>query len=178
MALEVIKKEIDNAIKKLNELDTKITLYSNLHEKSEDAYSRGLRNAWELAMKIFEMPPQMRKEIFGEGFFKELLHYYTPQKLLEKLKIYEEEQKKIKIGDIVNCNLDKENDLDAYGVVTGIYECQTKDCPAKFHYEVLMHNGDGMTYYDDEITKTDKHIDIQSILAQIGVDKDEEKVQD
>lgn len=175
MALEVIKKEIDNAIKKLNELDTKITLYSTLHEKSENAYDRGLNDAWKLIIKIFEMSPQMRKEIFGKDFCRTLLYSHTPQELLEKLKTYEEEQKKIKVGDVVYVPMGHtENEKEDYGVVANIYD--SKDEKKPIRYEVLMHNGDCMSYYDCEIEKTNKHIDIQSVLAQIGVDKDEKKI--
>ena len=173
MALEKIKKDIDNTIKKLNELDTKITLYSTLHERSEKAYDRGLNDAWELMMKIFEMSPQMRKEIFGTDFCHTLLCSHTPQELLEKLKTNEKEQRKIKVGDVVYVpTVNTENEKEDYGVVTNIYYDK------KTRYEVLMRNGDCMSYYDCEITKTDKHIDIQSILEQIGVDKDEKKIQD
>lgn len=179
MALEYIKKEIDNAIKKLNELDTKITLYSTLHEKNEDAYNRGLNDAWNLAKKIKlggnkdSLSALNLKTIFGTVSINSIFNTYTPQEALAKIEAYEKEQKEIKVGDVVYVPaVNTEDEKEDYGVVTNIYYDKTT------RYEILMHNGDCMSYYDYEIEKTNKHIDIQSVLAQIGVDKDEKKVQD
>lgn len=91
----------------------------------------------------------------------------TPQEA--KAKLEEWESKQIHVGDVVYCFADCDDDgwrnnEENYGVVTGIY-------PNTYH--VLMKNGDCADFEKDELEKTGKHIDIQSVLDQIGGGKDE-----
>lgn len=84
---EIIK-EIEESAKLLKQ--TKATVNAalcharNILEQKADsedvdaAYNRGLNDAWELMMKIFEMSPQMRKKflekIFVIRFYVVILH--------------------------------------------------------------------------------------------------------
>ena len=126
-------------------------------------YNKGLEDAWELAKDVFKMTLRNRDDVFGYEGFIDILMFFTPQEALAKLKAYEEVQK-IEVGDVVFCSLVAEDDNDTenkdnYGVVTGIY---------RDHYEILMKNGDTTGFKKENCKKTGKHLDLASILEQIG----------
>ena len=124
----------------------------------ERYYEKGLNDAWELARKVsldnYEGAYSVKelKNIFGFNSLQDVFRHYSIQEALAKLEAYEKEQN-IKVGDIVY-----NDDTMEEGVVTHI------------------DNGEIFMLYDDgscgntygNLTKTGKHIDIQSILQQIG----------
>ena len=130
---------------------------------SENAYNKGLNDAWELAKKIaYINSTSERNKIFGYETLSMIVDKYTPQEAIAKLKEYEDAQK-IEVGDVVFCwaltEFDDRENKENYGVVTGIYND---------HYEILMKNGDTTGFKLKECEKTGKHIDIKAILEQIG----------
>lgn len=83
----------------------------------DEAYNRGLNDAWELAKKIV-LPDHLGgytvnelKDIFGKNTFASLMNTFTPQEALAKVKAYGEECNEIKVGDEIQSG-------DAYVVVT------------------------------------------------------------
>lgn len=175
MALKTIKEDIDNAIKMLEAAKTKISIYSKFEIGLKD---EGRNEVWEFVKRLFDYNSNTKltskelKKIFGLASEIDILRNFTPQEALAKIEAYEKEQKEIKVGDVVYIpTVNTEDEKEDYGVVTNIYAADKTT-----RYEILMHNGDCMSYYDYEIEKTNKHIDIQSILEQIGVDKDEKKI--
>lgn len=73
----------------------------------DDAYNKGLDDAWELAKKIV-LPDHLGgytvdelKDIFGKNTFASLMNTFSPQEALAKVKAYEEERNEIKVGDVV-----------------------------------------------------------------------------
>ena len=77
-----------------------------LHPLNE-SYNRGLNDAWELARKIV-LPDHLGgytvdklKDIFDKNTFAPLMNTLTPQEALAKVKTYEEERSRIKVGDVV-----------------------------------------------------------------------------
>ena len=128
----------------------------------ERYYEKGLEDAWKLANNIADtLTTSERAEIFGyviNGItVMDILRDFSPQEALAKLEAYEKEHE-IKVGDIVY-----NDDTMEEGVVTHID-----------NDEVFMLYDDGScgnTY--GNLTKTGKHIDIQSVLKQIGSDADE-----
>lgn len=119
--------------------------------------------AWELAKEIYDFSCDKHETIFGvSGGFYDVIRNFTIQEA--KAKLDEWENKQIRVGDVVYCFADCDDDgwrnnEENYGVVTGIY-------PNTYH--VLMKNGDCADFKKDELEKTGKHIDIQSVLEQIG----------
>ena len=124
------------------------------------AYNKGLNDAWELAKKI-----AMEKsnggfdsyeivKIFGFNDMDAIFMSYTPQEALAKLEAYEKEQAEIKVGDVVTI-------IDKPVVVTRVSEDKTK-------VDGFGIGGFAMTYKYDDCKKTGKHIDVQSVLQQIG----------
>lgn len=118
----------------------------------EIGYNTGLVDAWSVAKDIYSLND--RKPIFGKHeFMEDIFDNFTPQEAIELMKAYVE-QSKIEVGDVVLI----------YGeeaVVTRIVDG---------HANILF--GDGVTNNMPvkEIVgdKTGKHIDISSILEQIG----------
>lgn len=88
----------------------------------DEAYNKGLDDAWELAKKIV-LPDHLGgytvdelKDIFGKNTFASLMNTFTPQEALAKVKAYEEHNE-IKVGDVVRskgCNVE--------GIITKISE--------------------------------------------------------
>lgn len=124
----------------------------------EDGMSEGLtqgqNDVWELAKKYEKMSIAERKRIFGVYSIWDILNLFNPQEALAKLKAYEETQSKIEVGDVVLMHRQE-------AVVTRVVHQ---------HANILF--GDGVTnnvpVKDLVGNKTGKHLDIQSILEQIG----------
>lgn len=124
--------------------------------KNED-YVRGLSDAWELAKKIYDMKCEDVKDIFEEGFW-EIINHYTAEEALAKIEAYEKE-KEIKVGDVV---VKTSGAGSKYiGVVTQITDAQYSVC-------LVFSDGSTETTIASNLTKTGKHIDIESLLKQIG----------
>lgn len=125
--------------------------------KSE-AYIRGLNDAWELAKKIYDTTHADRNKIFGLdnscNGIKNVFEMFAPQEALAKIEAYEKE-KEIKVGDEVFFVAEP----TLCGVVTRI----------KSGIYVMWGDGSCGTISNPEtIKKTGKHIDIESLLKQIG----------
>lgn len=124
-----------------------------IKEIKEEAYNKGLNDAWELARKLYDNKCDELGKIFGiwDSFY-EIIRNCTPQEALAKLKSYEDS--KIEVGDVVLI----------YGeeaVVTRVVD---------EHANILF--GDGVTnnmpVKDLVGDKTGKHIEITSLLEQIS----------
>lgn len=118
------------------------------------ALNDGRNEVWELAKKLYEMKIEQLQEVFG-AFETELevMNYLAPQEALAKLEAYEKEQNEIKVGDVVY-------DLDGNKKVVLFID---------FTNKAYIYGRYGITQIKKEhLTKTGKHIDIQSVLQQIG----------
>lgn len=81
----------------------------------EDAYDKGLNEAWEVAKWLYNNPVDIAEDIFNCDYL-EIYNKYTVQEVAHKIKEYEEQQKQdaeIKVGDEIVSG-------DAYVVVTYI----------------------------------------------------------
>ena len=122
-------------------------------------------DAWELARKIVldisegGIPEIDMRSMFGKKWtVSDVLKNYTPQEALAKLEAYEKEQNEIKVGDVVEI---EPNEREWRGVVIAKYAGNKT-------FFVLEQDGEMQTWYDEQLKKIGKHIDIQSILQQIG----------
>ena len=119
-------------------------------------YSKGILDGWNLVARINKYSYEKIGEIFDSGRLQYVLENFTPQEALAKLNKYEE-VRAIKVGDVVEL-------IGSYGVVTNIDEKDEE-------LDVLWSGGNtNIVQFDAPIglKKTGKHIDIQSILEQIG----------
>ena len=171
MSNEEIVKEIDEATRLMAEAKVKMNGTLNLargaivkgNAVDKEAYNKGLNDAWELANKISDIDSTSeRARIFnyvvGGITVVDILRDFTPQEALAKLEAYEKEQKKarqkIMVGDIVAL----EDGIK--GVVM--------DEDGVDNVVIFTENGCIEAWMNKKyITKTSKHIDIQSLLEQI-----------
>ena len=123
----------------------------------EKTYIDGLNDAWELANKLVQnkmniLGDELGKIFDGHMFLEDIFDNFTPQEALSKLKAYEEAQ--IEVGDVVlACN-------EVPIVVTNISNNMI------FGVDTFGLTSARLLFSDCK--KTGKHIDIQSILEQIG----------
>ncbi len=121
-----------------------------------DGYEKGkidgLNDAWELAEKIWcKMGMDTREDAFGFEYATDIMKHLTPQEALAKLKAYEDN--KIKVGDVV-VDLDGKERVVLFVDFTG---------------KAQIYGSHGVTNINKEhLKKTGRHIDISSILEQIG----------
>lgn len=127
----------------------------------DDAYQRGLDDAWECMKKIafLEKPRDMR-DFLGHTTFGGILTGYTAAEAIAKLKAYEEKQKadgEIKVGDEV--------------IYNGTTKCIVVRPEDDERYASLI-DSDGTHYSADhrECKKTGRHFDIKSILEDMRHD--------
>ena len=125
----------------------------------DEAYQRGLDDAWEAARKIVEMSDPPYWGVFNE-YKDDLFKKITAAEAIEKLKAYEEKQKaddKIKVGDEV--------------IYNGTTKCIVVRPEDDERYASLI-DSDGTHYSADhrECKKTGRHFDIASILEDMRND--------
>ena len=131
--------------------------YNRGYKKGEENGRKdGLIEAWELMKKIvFEQDPHVMVDILGGMTFGEVLLNNTPQEAIAKLKAYEEEKYRIRVGDEV---VSKNSSIKF--IVTNI-DGET----------VTMLSSDGqcaITHMIESFKRTGKRFDIQTILKEIG----------
>lgn len=139
-----------DGLQKYDALQERLELREEL-KKAE--YNKGLDDAWEWLRKLLKMDVSDIYEVYGKHeYIGDIVDTFSPQEALAKLKAYEDS--KIEVGDIVLI----------YGeeaVVTRVVD---------EHANILF--GDGVTNNMPvkELVgdKTGKHIEIKSILEQIG----------
>lgn len=163
----LVKAEIMNndvrGCKQLKIKDIGGCLYAWVEEKElrsvDKTYEQGLSDAWELAKKIVLSEKQggfsyeQLKEMFGVGDCRFALTNCTAEEALAKIEAYERE-KEINVGDVV-----KLVNVNGKGVVLNVVSDLVR---------ILWADGVSGSYKKGCIEKTDKHIDIESLLRQIG----------
>ena len=134
--------------------------YINEHfgELQDEAYQRGLNDAWEAAKKISLMSPDEIEKVFpGAAKYNRYNLGYSGVEAIEKLKAYEEKQKAdddIKVGDEV-----KAEDGTVAFFVTWMSDCCICGVDEK---------GRCYSYEPKEICgKTGRHFDIDKILEEM-----------
>lgn len=133
-------------------------LYQDDVEPSSERKA-GQDEAWKLARKIASDPPEgftteEYEEIFGfKAFFESVFKNYTYAEVVEKIKKWEEWEKKdkIKIGDVVTYE----------GIIGVVTEVDGK-C-----YSVLDGNGYSRTCHASMCVKTGRTLPVQDWLRQI-----------
>ncbi len=131
----------------------------------DDAYQRGLDDAWEAARKLFSsMADSDIEKAFpiewNNGGYNALINL-QPQEAIEKLKSYEEKQKaddEIKVGDEVYFKGDNTSDS---GVVTWV---------GKDNVCIMWRDGSAGENPKDKLLKTGRHFDIASTLENMRHD--------
>jgi len=142
--LDAVNKEVhDKCMSEAEDLAYK--LYS---PKIDEAYQRGLNDAWDAARKIvlsredgglFDY--EERKAVLGCGNYMALKTFLAPE-AIEKIRQYEQKQEKIKVGDEVI------NDEDIKGVTVDMDD---------YLLHVLDENGVIQAWPREDVVKTGRH---------------------
>ena len=142
--------------------------YRDLLDKAKDeAYQRGLDDAWEAVRKILMLESdggyswKEMKSIFGTDSASEIYVHHTAAEAINKIKAYEEKQNdEIEVGDTVDLK-DAVSDKGD-GIVTKIVNND--------YCYIVWYDGSGGAWAKDMLFKTGKHIDIASILEDMRND--------
>ena len=144
------------AVRPIAELEELNSDYINEHfgELQDEAYQAGLNDMWDVVRKISLMTSAEAEEVFaGAGSYNRYNLGYSGVEAMDAYKAYLEKKDCIEVGDEVK------HHFQGYGVVTRI-----KEVNGKTHYNAVWSNGNTGYYESDDLTKTGKHYDIQSIL--------------
>lgn len=83
-----IKPKIGEMLMAVNNIETQA------EKAQEEAYQRGLSDAWEAAKKIWEYDLTTLREIFGEGIMRmDFFMKFTASEVIEEIRAYEQAQK-------------------------------------------------------------------------------------
>ena len=137
-------------------------LYGDQHEEEyNQAFNQGAEAAWELARKIVIQDGYSSYdlyEIFGCSDLQHVLENYTYPEAAAKVAEWEKGKEEIKAGDIVKIHGGNDNDLCILYVSTD----------KKYYNAVDKYGAVYNMLTKGMITKTGRHIDIDSFLKQIG----------
>lgn len=141
--------------------------YINEHYGSlqDEAYQKGLNDAWEAAKKISLMTSDEIEKVFpGAAKYNRYNLGYSGVEAIEKLKAYEEKQEadSIKVGDEVY--LKDEGINGDRGLILRI-DKDKETCTVMW-----ANDGSAGLWPVDEFAKTGRHFDIQSILEAMQYD--------
>lgn len=127
----------------------------------DEAYIKGLEDAWGLAKKLWHNDARTNDDIYGIEYFIDIANDYTPQEALAKLEAYEK-AKEIKVGNVV----------EATDFCGDVFKGTVLDFKVGAETEVFVldENGCVDVWKIADCKKTGKHIEINNILEQIRGD--------
>ena len=124
----------------------------NFGELQDEAYQAGLKDAWEAAQKIMDMPDPPYWDVFCE-YKDELFKKLSASEAIAKLKAYEDKRSdRIEVGD----------EVVTRGLIPGNTFLVTKVTESSVYG--ISNDGSWNFYNKESVTKTGKHYDIASIL--------------
>lgn len=170
---EEILNEIQVAMISNNELKRKSNIALNdalslilhnqkeLQERLDEEYKRGMNDAWEIAREIHSDYNEFTN-IYGE---KSTINYViqnsTPLEVKEKIATYRKEVNKIHVGDVVQ---NKNNNTKAT-----ILDCDRNTnfvLMDEKYWMVFTENRCVESWCENEFTKTNKSVDVYSVLMK------------
>ena len=157
---EQVRKEVYD--KCMNEADG--LAYKLYSPKIDEAYQRGLNDAWDAARKIVLSREdgglfgyEERKAVFGCGNYMALKTFLAPE-AIKKIRQYEQEQKDFKVGDEVI------NDEDIKGVTVDMDD---------YLLHVLDENGVIQAWPREDAVKTGRYFpEIAEVLRKMQEEKE------
>ena len=161
MEKEGLKDENERLKAENEKMSVKIDAYELCGDQHEEeynqAFNQGAEAAWELARKGMLMSSTDREAIFGSGCnaMYGVLVYHTYQEAAAKVAEWENAKEEIKVGDVLATNGGKN------AVVTKVFN--------DGDVQVLFESGKfDVRGHARNLKKTGRHIDIDSLLKQIG----------
>ena len=158
---EIIDKLLNENEKLMFKIDA-YELYGDQHEEEyNQAFNQGAETAWELARKIVIQNGYSAYdlyEIFGCSDLQHVLENYTYPEAAAKVAEWKKTKDEIKVGDIVRIHEGNDDDLCILCVSTD----------KKYYNAVDEYGAVYNMLTKGMITKTGRHIDVDSFLKQIG----------
>lgn len=147
-----IKPKIGEMLMAVNNIETQA------EKAQEEAYQRGLSDAWEAARKIANMPYNEEEKAFGSGGWA-FIEKHTASEAIEKIRQYEQEKKEkeeqIQVGDEVNAPFGK-------AIVVNV------DSVAEKIWFLYADGHGGFDFFKDTPTKTGRHFpEIAAVLEKM-----------
>ncbi len=132
----------------------------------EDGYQKGLNDAWDTARKILLskkdgglLEYDERKAVFGYGNYFLVLKKCSASEAIEKIRQYEQEQEKIKVGNEVDGKCGR-------GIITKISDDGD-------HFNVMWENGSTGYYMREDFKKTGRHFsEIAEVLRKMQEERE------
>ena len=119
----------------------------------QEAYQRGLAEAWDAVRKIFSMDGEVRETLLHNCFFKDVIENISAFEAVEKIRLYEE-QEEIKVGNEVNGK-------GGRGIITKISDDGD-------HFNVMWENGSTGYYMREDFKKTGRYFpEIAEVLKKM-----------
>lgn len=151
-------KELKLSISEMNNVLSRLNgaIRADIDKQVDEAYQRGLNDAWEAAKKISLMSPDEIENVFpGAAKYNRYNLGYSGVEAIEKLKAYEEQKAadEIKVGDEVEVLNSRNKYLIAWISTTSIYG--------------FAHDGVNCCLRPSDVRKTGRHFDIESILEEM-----------
>jgi len=145
-----IKPKIGEMLAVVNDVETRA------EKAQEEAYQRGLSDAWEAAKKIASDNAGRNYSIFGQHFTVEILNTHSASECIEKIKQYEQRQEEqIQVGDEIEA---------IAGKAVVIYVDYVDEHKVRYVYS----NGVYAFERIDNVTKTGRHFpEIAAVLQKM-----------
>lgn len=152
-----IKPKIGEMLMAVNNIETQA------EKAQEEAYKRGLSDAWEAARKIANMPYNEEEKAFGSGGWA-FIEKHTASEAIEKIRQYEQEKKEkeeqIQVGDEVNAPFGK-------AIVVNV------DSVAEKIWFLYADGHGGFDFFKNAPTKTGRHFpEIATVLEKMRGEQD------
>ena len=133
---------------------------ANMHNECEAAYQKGVNDMYAATRKIClntedgALSIDTLSSIFGKASTYAMIRDYQPMEIISKLREYEQEQEKIKVGNEVNGK-------GGRGIITKIGDDGA-------HFNVMWENGSTGYYMIEDFKKTGRHFpEIADVLRKM-----------
>ena len=153
-----IKPKIDEMLAAVNDIETRA------EKAQEEAYQKGLSDAWEAARKVVALSTVDRRKVFGSEYMFSILEKHTAAEAIEKIRQYEQEkEEKITKGDVVRIKSAPEVEiLVTYADeehVSGIALTEVDGCCeiGDQYTDIVIH----------KVEKTGRHYEIAEVLQKV-----------
>lgn len=136
--------------------------HKNSDEVIEKSYEDGMNYAWEMAKRIVTIEGRgglsmgELNRIFGTTLLSEIFTKFTSSEAAEKIKEWDEENKQIKVGDVVLYG----GNEDMQGIVTNVSIGDT--------IYVMWDDGSCGMFPIEFFTKTGRTVNIHTMLEKIN----------
>ena len=150
-----IKPKIGEMLMAVNNIETQA------EKAQEEAYQKGLSDAWECVDRINSMSHKEQEECFGRTYLVNILEL-EPSEAIEKIRAYEQEkEEQIHVGDeVIPYHITADS---APVIVTRKW----KDDYEQDAIDTIGYNGAINAFLVEHVKKTGKHFEIAEVLQKM-----------